>query len=162
MREQVIGVLSIGSEKVDFFSDEMIGLLTLFAAQASVALENARLYQSTVELQSYREAIVESIQQGIVVTDADGNVETINGYLKELWRLQASDLLLTADSPPVLRVDGVLAPMDGVLPLSRDDTEVDADDGAQDPVAEFDHAVEGRGRDDRRRRTAWPCVAAEP
>ena len=46
VREEVIGVLSIGSEKVDFFSDEMIGLLTLFAAQASVALENARLYST--------------------------------------------------------------------------------------------------------------------
>ena len=46
VREEAIGVLSIGSEKVDFFSDEMIGLLTLFAAQASVALENARLYST--------------------------------------------------------------------------------------------------------------------
>lgn len=46
VREAVIGVLSIGSEKIDFFSDEMIGLLTLFAAQASVALENARLYST--------------------------------------------------------------------------------------------------------------------
>src|SRR4051794_39905986 len=54
---------------------------------------------------------------------ADPDFQLINGYLKELWRLQASDLLITAESPPVLRVDGVLAPMEGVLPLSRDDTE---------------------------------------
>jgi len=46
VREEAIGVLSIGSEKLDFFSDEMIGLLTLFAAQAAVALENARLYST--------------------------------------------------------------------------------------------------------------------
>src|SRR5437764_8027017 len=54
---------------------------------------------------------------------AEPDLQLINGYLKELWKHQASDLLLTADSPPLLRVDGVLAPMDGVLPLSRDDTE---------------------------------------
>ena len=54
---------------------------------------------------------------------ADPDLQLINGYLKELWRLQASDLLLTAESPPVLRVDGVLAPMENVLPLSRDDTD---------------------------------------
>lgn len=46
VREEVIGVLSIGSEKPDSFTDEMIGLLTLFAAQAAVALENARLYST--------------------------------------------------------------------------------------------------------------------
>ena len=32
-------------------------------------------------------------------------------------------LLLTADSPPLLRVDGVLGPMAGVLTLSRDDVD---------------------------------------
>ena len=47
----------------------------------------------------------------------------INGFLQELWNHQASDLLLTADSPPLLRVDGTLRPMEGVLPLSRDDTD---------------------------------------
>ena len=59
--------------------------LELFVQQAASALENARLYQSTLELQSYNEAIVESIQQGIVVTDEKGRVETINSYLREQY-----------------------------------------------------------------------------
>jgi len=54
---------------------------------------------------------------------ADPDLRLIDGFLKELWKQQASDLLLTAESPPLLRVDGVIGPMDGVLPLSRDDTE---------------------------------------
>ena len=52
---------------------------------------------------------------------ADPDLRLIDGFLKELWKLQASDLLLTAESPPLLRVDGQLRPMDGVLPLSRED-----------------------------------------
>jgi diguanylate cyclase (GGDEF)-like protein len=44
VREKVIGVLNLESEKPDHFTDEMIGLLAIFAGQASVALENARLY----------------------------------------------------------------------------------------------------------------------
>jgi len=46
VRDEVIGVLSIGSEHPDYFNDSMIGLLALFASQAAVAVENARLYSS--------------------------------------------------------------------------------------------------------------------
>ena len=56
--------------------------LELFVQQAASALENARLYQSTLLLQAYNEAVVQSIQQGIVVTDRDGRVETINDFLR--------------------------------------------------------------------------------
>lgn len=45
-RDEVIAVLDLESDKVDFFTDEMIGLLAMFAAQAAIALENARLYSS--------------------------------------------------------------------------------------------------------------------
>jgi sigma-B regulation protein RsbU (phosphoserine phosphatase) len=43
VREEIIGVLDIESDRVDAFTDDMIGLLALFAGQAAVALENARL-----------------------------------------------------------------------------------------------------------------------
>jgi diguanylate cyclase (GGDEF)-like protein len=46
VRDEVIAVLDLQSDKVDYFTDEMIGLLAMFAAQAAVALENARLYSS--------------------------------------------------------------------------------------------------------------------
>jgi diguanylate cyclase (GGDEF)-like protein len=44
IRDKVVGVLNLESENVDHFTDEMIGLMAIFAGQASVALENARLY----------------------------------------------------------------------------------------------------------------------
>jgi diguanylate cyclase (GGDEF)-like protein len=46
VREEVIGVLDIESDKPDHFSADMIALLSLFAGQAAVALENARLYST--------------------------------------------------------------------------------------------------------------------
>jgi twitching motility protein PilT len=39
------------------------------------------------------------------------DLSPINGYLKELWARQASDLLLTARTPPLLRIDGRLQPI---------------------------------------------------
>lgn len=57
--------------------------LELFVQQASSAIENIRLYQETLELQSYNEAVVQSIQQGIVVLDRDADVETFNAFVRE-------------------------------------------------------------------------------
>jgi PAS domain S-box-containing protein len=57
--------------------------IELFVQQASSALENTRLYQETLELQSFTEAVLESIQQGIVVMDAEGQVESVNAFLRD-------------------------------------------------------------------------------
>jgi diguanylate cyclase (GGDEF)-like protein len=46
VRDNVIGVLDIESSKLDYFTDDMIGLLALFASQAAVALENTRLHST--------------------------------------------------------------------------------------------------------------------
>jgi diguanylate cyclase (GGDEF)-like protein len=44
VRERPVGVLEIGSEQTDAFSNNDIGLLSVFAGQAAIALENSRLY----------------------------------------------------------------------------------------------------------------------
>jgi diguanylate cyclase (GGDEF)-like protein len=46
VRERVIGVLEIASDKPDPFSTDSIGLLSVFSGQAAIALENARLYST--------------------------------------------------------------------------------------------------------------------
>ena len=57
--------------------------LELFVQQAASALENTRLYQQTLQLHSFNEAVVQSIQQGIIVTDLDEVVESINSFLAQ-------------------------------------------------------------------------------
>jgi diguanylate cyclase (GGDEF)-like protein len=46
VRERVIGVLEIASDKTDPFNTDAIGLLSVFSGQAAIALENARLYST--------------------------------------------------------------------------------------------------------------------
>jgi diguanylate cyclase (GGDEF)-like protein len=46
VRQHVLGVLEITSERVDPFGSDAIGLLSVFAGQASIAIENARLYSA--------------------------------------------------------------------------------------------------------------------
>jgi twitching motility protein PilT len=45
----------------------------------------------------------------------------LDGYLRELWERRGSDLLLTAGSAPLLRIDGELVPLDEA-PLTPADT----------------------------------------
>jgi twitching motility protein PilT len=54
---------------------------------------------------------------------ADPDLHLIDRYLDVLWQYQASDLLVTADSPPLLRIDGVLRVLDGETPFSPADTD---------------------------------------
>ena len=48
------------------------------------------------------------------------NAGPIDSYLRELWDLKGSDLLLTAGAPPLLRVDGEMRTATGTAPLLPD------------------------------------------
>ncbi len=44
VRDELLGVLDIGSDQLEYFSQDSTSLLALFAAQAAVAIDNALLY----------------------------------------------------------------------------------------------------------------------
>jgi twitching motility protein PilT len=46
----------------------------------------------------------------------------IERFLQELWEREGTDLLLTAGAPPLLRIDGVIHPLDAAHPLKPEDT----------------------------------------
>src|SRR5579859_4282599 len=84
MREdRVVGVLSVANTDPDrSFSENDIEQAQAFAIQAAIAIENARLYQETLGLQSFNEAIIQSIQQGIVVLNRDTTIRTVNTFMR--------------------------------------------------------------------------------
>ncbi|HEX9315096.1 MAG TPA: ATPase, T2SS/T4P/T4SS family, partial [Actinomycetota bacterium] len=49
--------------------------------------------------------------------------DLIDHYLDVLWDRKASDLLLTAGAPPLLRIDGMMTPMAGVAALLPEEIE---------------------------------------
>jgi twitching motility protein PilT len=57
------------------------------------------------------------------VTAAGITTGPIDRYLEVLWERGGSDLLLTAYSPPLIRVDGRLAPIEGEPALDKEDIE---------------------------------------
>ena len=108
-RGQIIGGLSgLGKKHGGSFTRRDLDLLTLFASQASVAIENAQILRRQAEQQrqlqellgqaryekTLAETTLESIVDAVVVTDADGTVLNINRgalSLLEIERPQAID-----------------------------------------------------------------------
>lgn len=71
---QVMGGLLLGHIQTDQFSKEDETLLVGLAAQAAVALENARLYRATHMRAQELDAIFESIADGVTLVNSHGRI----------------------------------------------------------------------------------------
>lgn len=88
-QEEVIGALYVENRKIESrFRKEDIGPLTLFANQAAVSIENARLYDSLEERVAERTTELENLNQKMVLlmgqlVEAKNAVEGTNEVLEE-------------------------------------------------------------------------------
>lgn len=83
---QMIGVICLAAPASGQRPEEaQLRPLELFAQQAASTLENARLYQESSDLQAFTNAVLESIQQGIVVTDREKRIESLNTFMRDIY-----------------------------------------------------------------------------
>lgn len=111
VQNEVVGVLDCQSDEVDHFDKETIQLLTLFSMQASIALQNARLY--TLERQRARqlEAINIIAQQSTAVMDLSDLLERVCSVIQQAFQVPHASLCLREESELVLRAhQGTLTP----------------------------------------------------
>ncbi|MBI5957389.1 MAG: GAF domain-containing protein, partial [Chloroflexi bacterium] len=81
--EKVVGTIGLDATALRTFTDAEVELAETIASQASLAVEKARLYNETLNLTIFNQAVVESIQQGIVVLDRDLIVRRVNRFMVE-------------------------------------------------------------------------------
>jgi signal transduction histidine kinase/GAF domain-containing protein len=82
--KQVRGGLLLGHSNPDCFTPDDKELVVGLAAQAAVALENARLYHMTQMRAQELNAIFESIADGVTLVDRKGNIRRENGPARHL------------------------------------------------------------------------------
>jgi len=114
--ERLLGMLTVDKREPSFYSDEHARVALAFAAQAAIAMENARLYAAAQsELaerkrveealreaeQKYR-AIFENAQEGIFQSTPRGRIVTANPALSRMFGY-ASPEELTAETTDVAR-----------------------------------------------------------
>ena len=110
-RGDVVGVLDCQSDEVDHFDKETIHLLTLFSRQASVALQNAKLYSLERQRARQLEAINTIAQQSTAVMEIEDLLERVCSVIQHAFQVPHVSLCLREESELVLRAHhGTLTP----------------------------------------------------
>ncbi len=86
MKQRILGIVYVDNRiQSGIFSQEDLDLLTAFANQAAIAMDNARLFddlqrslREITEIKSYMEDIFASVDSGILTTDLQTVVTTCN------------------------------------------------------------------------------------
>ena len=92
-RGKVIGILSIMSYKPNSFDDSSIEVLQAIADTVGVALDNARLYEISIENQHRLSAVLQSTADGIIATDQNGRIRLVNEAATTMLEANADALM---------------------------------------------------------------------
>jgi diguanylate cyclase (GGDEF)-like protein len=103
VRDHVVGVLDCQSENLNHFDSETIDLLTLFSTQASMALQNARLYSLERQRASQLEAINAIAQQMTAVLDLKELLFKVCLLVQKAFQVCHVSVLLKDEEDLVLR-----------------------------------------------------------
>lgn len=124
VRDEVVGVLDCQSERLNHFDDETIDLLTLFSTQASIAIQNARLYSLERKRARQLEAINAIAQQTTAVTGLEDLLARVCSVIEMAFSVSHVSLLLREEGDLVLRAhSGRLTPCvpaGGRVPVDRE------------------------------------------
>jgi PAS domain S-box-containing protein len=86
-KEKIIGILYLdNSSKSNIFLQSDLYLFELFAGQAAIAIENARLYENLLAMKIYNENVVNKTPVGIVVVDNNLKVTIANRASHEIFK----------------------------------------------------------------------------
>ncbi len=93
-RDRIIGVLGVDNrESARPFEENHVMLVSALADYAAIAIENARLFAHTELERRKLEAILGSIQDGVIVVDAEGRVVLVNRVAREMFQLDSREVV---------------------------------------------------------------------
>jgi PAS domain S-box-containing protein len=91
---RILGVIMIDDNKSGVFSDDEVRLVSLFADQAAVALENARLYRAEQDQREFAQTLREVSEVLVSTLDASAVVDRILDQIGRVVPHDAATLML--------------------------------------------------------------------
>ena len=92
-RRLVGAIATVHSDPTRIFGSEDLRLLNLFAPQAAIAIENARLYAAAQRQREYFETLVSNSPVAIVTLDRDHNIVSCNPAFEKLFGYPRSEAI---------------------------------------------------------------------
>ncbi len=88
VKEKVIGICYLDNQsRAGLFGKNDLRLFELFAEQAAIAIENAKLYERLLSLKRYNESVVNKSPVGICVVDHELHLLTFNDAAERIFRV---------------------------------------------------------------------------
>jgi len=91
--DKAIGVLDAQSPKVNAFNEDDLRILSSVAAQATIAIEKAWLFEQVAEGRNKLQAILNSTHDGILMLDTTGQIVMVNPMIERLWNLARTEVI---------------------------------------------------------------------
>lgn len=88
-RDETIGVIQVLNKKGGPFTATDERRLRAFASQASIAIENAKLFEDVVNIKNYNESILQSMSNGVISLDADRTIVKANTAALRMMRKES-------------------------------------------------------------------------
>jgi diguanylate cyclase (GGDEF)-like protein len=122
VKDEVVGVLDCQSEKANYFDRDTIDLLTLFSTQASMALQNARLYSLERHRARQLEVINAIARETTAVLDQEALLIKVCSVIQQTFMVGHVSVLLRDEDGLVLRASEgrftACSPMEPRLPAT--------------------------------------------
>jgi diguanylate cyclase (GGDEF)-like protein len=103
VRDEVVGVLDCQSANLDHFDKDKIDLLTLFSTQASMALQNARLYSLERQRARHLEVINAIARETTAVLDQEELLIKVCSVIQQRFEVGHVSVLLREEDGLLLR-----------------------------------------------------------
>lgn len=94
IKEDLTGVLLLGEKlSEETYNDDDLELLATMAAEAGIAIENAKLYRDIMETKDYLNSVIKGSDDAIFTIDLDGKVQTWNEAAERIIGYPAAEVM---------------------------------------------------------------------
>lgn len=91
--QQTLGAIQVLNKRGGSFTDMDEKRLRSFCSQASVAIENAMLFEEVENMRNYNESMFASMTNAVMTLDADAQIVRCNRALLDLFKLHEADVI---------------------------------------------------------------------
>ncbi len=98
VHERVIGMLAVDSAQPDFYSQEHARLISAFANQVAIALENARMVETLRNSEVRYRGLFDGVPVGLYRTTPDGKLLDVNNAMVAILRYPNREALLEVNA----------------------------------------------------------------